>query len=241
MGGIRDMESFFASAGYAVLYLYLMQAGIRAIAHFSRQGTLGLTIGGFAFFVLSLSAGYVLHPKDIGSWVSWTAYLSPVAWILPPIAKFEFANAFFELCSNPIVKLRGNLLMVRKISIKPWNKFHPECVAEGAELWAVERSQRTESLRFPDETNISTHCCHYRINTAGSTNCTHCHYYEKRRAKETDTNTYAIIFNIVLLITRIPFVPSQRKGFPISYNQLPFHLFNKFSTNDYNRSFSKMS
>jgi len=120
MAGVRDTESLLLSSAYSILCLYTCLAVIRGADLLFSDGNSvrGLTLGGILFFVFTLSSGYTLHGKDLGEWVSWTRLISPHAWLLPPVAKIEFRNTSFEICSNPIVQLRGNLLMVMSLLLE---------------------------------------------------------------------------------------------------------------------------
>jgi hypothetical protein len=100
-----DFLSFiaFLHAGYSILYIHTLRLILQGLTYLLRRPSAAITIFIPLLFLCSLGASFTLHPQDLGSWVAWTEYASPLAWTFTRIAKDELSPLPNLICpSNPV-------------------------------------------------------------------------------------------------------------------------------------------
>ncbi|CAG7722118.1 unnamed protein product [Allacma fusca] len=102
--GTNEMINFYQFVGYMLLYMYALRICLLAFTHLFRGLVVGTTLASATALALSLSAGYLVHRRDLGEWCSWVKYISPISCLFQPIIRDEFDNfSRFSCPKNPTV------------------------------------------------------------------------------------------------------------------------------------------
>ena len=74
---IIDINHCF-NLGYMLLYLFTVQMlALGSTYLIVRSRHLAASLTGAIFIALTLAAGYLIHPDEVGIWASWSKYISP--------------------------------------------------------------------------------------------------------------------------------------------------------------------
>ncbi|GFY47202.1 ABC transporter G family member 4, partial [Trichonephila inaurata madagascariensis] len=119
MAGLQTtsrVRPFGVYIGYMILYLLTLRMMALACSWACSTRHLAATWTGFLFTILSLVAGYSIHPLDISIMFSWAQWVSPVHWIYNLLVQNEFNSSLSEdirySCTrNPVVQQENAILM----------------------------------------------------------------------------------------------------------------------------------
>lgn len=119
MAGLQTtsrVRPFGVYIGYMILYLLTLRMMALACTWACSTRHLAATWAGFLFTIVSLVAGYSIHPSDISIMFSWAQWVSPVHWIYNLLVQNEFNSSLSEdvrySCTrNPVVQQENAILM----------------------------------------------------------------------------------------------------------------------------------
>lgn len=112
--GESEEGRFYLYVGYQLLYLLAARSLALASTIFFDSRNRAAFLTGLAMTVVSLGAGFTLHPKDVSLWASPTFWWSPARWFLREMVLEEFnrTTLLFTCIRNPVD--RGDI--VKKVS-----------------------------------------------------------------------------------------------------------------------------
>ena len=119
MAGLQTtsrVKPFGIYIGYMILYILTLRMMAIACAWACSSKHMAAAWTGFLFTILSVSAGYSVHLKDLSIVFSWAQWISPVHWVYQQLAQNEFNSTLGDdyryACShNPVVQQENTILM----------------------------------------------------------------------------------------------------------------------------------
>lgn len=85
--------------------MHVLRIVLQGLTYLFRNANAAVTIFAILFLLMSMAANYTIHSADLGEWVEWVKYISPVSWIYQRVIRDELMSVkHFECPSNPVIQ-----------------------------------------------------------------------------------------------------------------------------------------
>ncbi|XP_050303441.1 ATP-binding cassette sub-family G member 8 isoform X2 [Anthonomus grandis grandis] len=106
MQSLNNYDGFYIYIGLMLLYLSTLQSIQIALIYLLPYSNAASMFACLISSVFFLVGGYILHLRDMPSYISWLRYLSPTSWVLPLVINRELSPEAIE--SSSVVPLCRN-------------------------------------------------------------------------------------------------------------------------------------
>nr|XP_023024369.1 ATP-binding cassette sub-family G member 8-like [Leptinotarsa decemlineata] len=118
MQSLNNYDGFYIYIGLMLLYLSCIQMFVLAFIYLVPLKNSSAVIASTISTGLFLSSGYVLHLKDLPSYLKWLQNISPTSWLLPFLLNRELSKEAIESLHNTATFCRNKQIQHQDIIVQ---------------------------------------------------------------------------------------------------------------------------